>query len=209
MTGTNSISMWIASLKDGDAAAAQRLWDRFSARLRDFAQQRLGRTPRGMADEDDIAQSAFHSMCEGVIAGRFSDVRSRDELWWLLLKLTRQKAVNHRRREGAKKRGGGRVHTETALSTTSADQDSFALDQLIGQDPTPEFLVALEEEHQRLLGLLRDDRLREIAILRIEGYAVADVAGRLGISLRSVERKLQLIREVWILELLPARTGCG
>jgi hypothetical protein len=45
-------------------------------------------------------------------------------------------------------------------------------------------------------GLLRDDRLCEIVIARIEGHAVSEMARPLGISIRFIERMLQLIRHL-------------
>jgi DNA-directed RNA polymerase specialized sigma24 family protein len=54
-----------------------------------------------------------------------------------------------------------------------------------------------------LLGLLRDDVLRQIALLRIEGYQVEEIAATIGISTRSIERKLQLIRRAWARQLSP------
>jgi hypothetical protein len=71
----------------------------------------------------------------------------------------------------------------------------------VSDAPTPEFLVSLEEQHNRLLGLLRDDRLRQIAVFRIEGFTVPEIAVDLCLSTRSIERKLQLIRGVWSQEL--------
>jgi len=67
--------------------------------------------------------------------------------------------------------------------------------------PTPEFLVALDEQRHRLLGLLDRDRLRQSAVFRVERYTVVETAGMLKISTRAVERKLQLIRAAWAKEL--------
>ena len=55
--------------------------------------------------------------------------------------------------------------------------------------------------------MLRNDQLREIAILRIEGYNVAEIAQKLAIGMRAVERKLQLIRKKWKRELLDPDPG--
>ena len=57
--------------------------------------------------------------------------------------------------------------------------------------------MMIEERHQELLKRLRDDTLRQVAQLRMEGFANEEIAGRLTMSLRSVERKLRLIREEW------------
>jgi len=197
MSTNNSISQWIHNLKGRDAEAAQKLWDRYAERLLEQARKRLGSAPKRILDEEDIALSVFHSLCRGAEAGRFEDIKNRDDLWWLLLAITKQKAVDHVRRETALKRGGGRVHTETCLTHDLNGNGEFTLDQLVSEEPTPEFLVSLEEQNELLLARLRDEKLRIIAVSRVEGYTVAEIANDLSISTRSVERKLQLIRSSW------------
>lgn len=201
MHSQSSVSAWIAGLKASEADAAQKIWDHYAIRLVDIARRKLGNAPRGIADEEDIAQSVFRSVCRGAASGRFRDLKTRDDLWWMLLAITRQKVVNHIRRETAQKRGTGRVQSEAALAGIADGSQIFTLDQLVGDEPTPEFLVMLEEQNRRLLSLLRDDLLRRIAICRIEGYTVAEIATVLALSTRSVERKLQLIRSKWAADL--------
>jgi RNA polymerase sigma factor (sigma-70 family) len=201
MSPTSSVTVWIANLKAGQASAAHQLWNRYADRLVDLARRKLGAAPKAVADEEDIAQSVFGSICRGAAAGRFDRLNNRDDLWWILLAVTRRKAVDHIRREASLKRGGGRVRSESGLNRAAFAEGPFALDQLIGCEPTAELLAILEEQHRRLLGMLRDDDLRKIAMLRIEGYTVAEVADMLGISVRSIERKLRLIRNAWSHEL--------
>jgi RNA polymerase sigma factor (sigma-70 family) len=203
MSSEHSVSQWIAALKGREAEAAQKLWKRYSGKLVQIARQKLRKGPRAIADEEDIAQSVFHSVCRGAAAGRFGDVKNRDDLWWLLLAITKQKVVDHIRRESAKKRGERRVKSEAALVSQSQDH-AFSMDSLVGDEPTPEFLVMVNEQSERLLGLLRDDRLRNVAIWRIEGYTVPEIAADLEMSTRSVERKLQLIRRAWAKDLTGA-----
>jgi RNA polymerase sigma factor (sigma-70 family) len=201
MSTAQSISQWLAHLKEGNADAAQRLWERYAMRLVELARRRLKDAPKRVADEEDVAASVFHSLCRGAAAGRFQNVQNRDDLWWLLLAITKQKVADHVRRESAQKRGGLRTHTESRLRGNADDSKGFALDRLISDEPTPEFILMLEEQHARLLGLLRDDRLRQIAIFRIEGFTVPEIAEDLQVSTRSIERKLALIRGVWSKEL--------
>lgn len=196
-----SVSVWIRSLNSGEQDAAQRLWDRYSGSLLDLAKAKLGGLPKSYADEEDIAQNVFVSLCRGAAAGRFGDIKNRDELWWLLLAVTRQQIATHVRHETAKKRGAGRVRTETALAYDGSSNSGFRLDNLIGSDPSPEFVVILSEQHRHLLSLLQGGNLRQVANMRIEGYVVAEIAEKLGISRRAVERKLQIIRAKWADEL--------
>jgi DNA-directed RNA polymerase specialized sigma24 family protein len=196
-TSSQSISYWIAQLKDGDQDAVQQLWDRYAEKLVLVAQQHLRNVPKRFADEEDIASSVFHSLCRGAAAGRFQNIKDRDDLWWLLLAITKQKSVDLMRRETALKRGRGQTQTEADLAVIDAEFGRFSLDQIICDEPTPDFIVMLNEQFEHLLSLLRDDTLRSIAVMRIEGYSMQEVADCLGTALRTIERKTQLIRTRW------------
>ena len=159
-----------------------------------------------MGDEEDVVLSVFGSIWRGAIEGRFTNISNRDELWWLLLGITKRKAVDHIRRETAQKRYL-QTRSDSQRATPAAESDIYSLDDLVSSTPTPEFLVSLEEQYTRLLGLLRDDHMREIVSLRIEGRTIAEIAQRMSIGQRAVERKLQLIREKWKRELVRTETG--
>ena len=58
-----------------------------------------------------------------------------------------------------------------------------------------------DEEHKRLLDALDDDTLRNIAVWKMEGWNGQEIAEKLGLTRRSVERKLERIRELWKVEL--------
>lgn len=201
---TDSISEWLGQLKAGDGDAAQKLWSRYSEALLGIAQQRLARSPCGIADEEDVALSVFDSIFRGAAAGRFDQVSTRDELWWLLLSITKRKAVDHIRREAAQKRHG---KSEVQGGNGVSISEPFSLNDLVSARPTPEFLIALEEQYVWLLSRLRNDQLRRIVVLRIEGYSVAEIAVKISIGLRAVERKLQLIRNQWKSELFDSGRG--
>ena len=67
----------------------------------------------------------------------------------------------------------------------------------MGREPTPEFAAQVAEEYEQLLEQLEDDSLREIAVMRLENYSVAEIGQQLGCSLRTVKRRLAIIRERW------------
>jgi RNA polymerase sigma factor (sigma-70 family) len=203
----DSISEWLGRLKAGEIAVAQNLWNRYSEELLRVAKQRLGSSPQGIGDEENVALSVFGSVFRGVADGRFENILNRDELWWLLLTITKRKTVDHIRRETAQKRHRppdepGRQHGPDPPVSAQ-----ISLEELAGSMPTPDFVVAVEEQYRQLLEMLRNDQLREIAILRIEGYNVAEIAQKLAIGTRAVERKLQLIRAKWKRELLDPDPG--
>ena len=72
---------------------------------------------------------------------------------------------------------------------------------MAGRDPTPAFAAMVTDECRRLLEALGDETLRRIALLRMEGYNDPEIAARLGCSVRTVGRKLDLIRKLWVREV--------
>jgi DNA-directed RNA polymerase specialized sigma24 family protein len=185
MSSEDSVSQWLAQLKDGDALAAQKLWERYFRRLVGLARLKLQGSPRRTADEEDVALSAFASFCEGAEHGRFPQLADRDNLWRLLVVLTVRKARQLLRGEGRKKRGGG-VAPEDAV-----------LEEVVCREPTPEFAAQVADECRRLLGLLGDADLEQVAVAKMEGYSNDEIARRLGCAPRSVSRRLQVIRTLW------------
>jgi DNA-directed RNA polymerase specialized sigma24 family protein len=198
MVPEDSVTFWLDQLQAGDKGAAQPLWERYFARLVGLARQRLLGVRRTAVDEEDVALSAFNSFCLATEQGRFPDVRDRDDLWRLLVVLTDRKAIDQAREQGRLKRGGGRTLNEADMSPDpSADTGIPGLARVADQGPSPAFAAILAEEYQRLLDQLGDEQLRSLAVLKLEGYSNEEIAGRLGCALRTVERKLGLIRGQW------------
>ena len=190
-----SVTHWIDDLKGGEHAATGRLWGRYFDRLARLARERLRAVPRTAADEEDIALSAFDSFFAGVERGRFPRLEDRDDLWGILVTIARRKAADHAERLGRQKRGGGRILDEAALA--GADGQGPGIDEFAGAEPTPEVVAATAEELRRLFGLLPDESLRIIALLKMEGHTNDEIASRRDCALRSVERKLDRIRNLW------------
>jgi hypothetical protein len=112
-----SVTHWIDDLKDGDHAAAHHLWGLYFHRLVGLARVRLGKSPRPAvdADEEDVALSAFHNLCQGAARGRFDRLGDRDDLWRLLVVITARKAADQKKLWSRLKRGEGKVVNASAL----------------------------------------------------------------------------------------------
>jgi DNA-directed RNA polymerase specialized sigma24 family protein len=203
-TADQSVTVWLGQLQARDSAAAQQLWQRYLERLLRLAGRKLGDLPRRVADEEDVVLSAFNDFLRGVEEERFARLDDREDLWQVLVMLTERKAIGLRRRVQAEKRGGGQVRGESVLEGDFAMSSAApGIGQLAGCEPTPQFAAQVQEEYGHLFGLLADDTLRQIARGKLEGYTNAELAARLKLSLRAVERKLQLIRRQWSQELEP------
>jgi DNA-directed RNA polymerase specialized sigma24 family protein len=194
MADTGSVTIWLGRLKAGDRdEAAARLWAAYFRRLVGLARGHLKNRPRGPADEEDVALSAFDSFVRAAEAGRFPRLDDRDDLWQVLLVVTSRKAADAIQAEGRLKRGGGKVIAASA----AADDSSAPGPDAAAADPDPAEAAAMAEGFDRLLAALGDDQLKDIAVAKLEGYSNAEIAGRIGKSVATVERKLKLIRELW------------
>ena len=193
----DSVSQWIDGLKAGEEAAAARLWQRYYRRLLGLARKKLGDSPRRVADEEDVVLSAFQSFCQRVKEGRFPNLRDRDDLWRVIVRITERKAYAQMRDQARKKRGSGLVAGESAFMDCQAASDGAGIDEVAGPEPTPEFAAEMVEAVDRLFNRLDDDELRQIALHKLEGYTNEEIAGKIGRALPTVERRLRLIRERW------------
>jgi DNA-directed RNA polymerase specialized sigma24 family protein len=179
-----AISRWIARLKSGDLEAAQPLWECYFDRLARMARAHL--RPGGDLDAEDIALSAFRSFCQGAERGRFPKLGNRHDLWKLLIFITAQKLGDYCERRNALRRGGDAVH-----------EGGSSLEQVIGNEPSPEFAAMMAEQVRRLLAVLDDATLCDIAVWKMEGFTNEEIAARLGCALKTVSNKLRLIRLKW------------
>jgi DNA-directed RNA polymerase specialized sigma24 family protein len=193
-----SVTRLIGALVGGDTdCAAEQLWQRYFDQLVRLAHARLKAAPRGVADEEDVALSAFDSFCRGAVQGRFPRLGDRGDLWRLLVTITARKAVDHVQSQRCRRRGGGRVIDEARADGMDPEVGRW-LEQVVGREPTPDFVAQVVDECRRLLEGLGDEGLRTVALLRMEGYSNDEIAERLGCGLRSVERKLERIRKRWV-----------
>jgi DNA-directed RNA polymerase specialized sigma24 family protein len=190
----NSVTQWIWALKHGDQAAAQGLWEAYFRRLVGLAAARLRDAPRRIADQEDVALSAFNSFWQGARAGRFPRLDDRNDLWQILVLITVRKAIDLRNYERRPSRGSGRVQSLSLLTREG-------LEAVGGNEPTPELAAQLAEGYENLMNQLGDATLQRVATWKLEGHTDQEIAARLGCVTRTVERKLARIRGIWAKEM--------
>jgi RNA polymerase sigma factor (sigma-70 family) len=194
-----SVTQWISRIRDGGDGVAQRLWERYYGALVRLARAKLKRSPRVAGDEEDVALSAFDSFYRRAGQGQFPQLNDRDDLWKLLITITKGKVNDRIQKAGRLKRGGGHELREADLAAVEGEPTQF--EEVIGSEPTPEFAAMVAEEYQRLLAALPDETHRKIAVWRMEGWKDEEIAEKLGCVRRTVGRKLQVIRNAWNAEV--------
>jgi RNA polymerase sigma factor (sigma-70 family) len=183
MANDAPVSRWLAGVKQGDPLAAEQLWQAYWRRVAGMARKILARGRGG--NSEDVAQSAFRSFFVRARDGRFPRLEDRHDLWNLLAVITVRKAIKHNRRQSQQ---------------PSATAEIELVESQLAREPSPEHVVAMRDEIQRLMGLL-DDTSRVILRSLLAGRTNQEAADECQVSLATIERKRKLIRETWRREL--------
>ncbi len=195
----DDVTKWIRGLAEGDELAVQKIWERYYSQLLSHARRKLG-DRRRVADEEDAVVSAFNSFYQRLNDGHFPRLDDRNDLWKVLITITLRKAGQYLRREDAEKRGGGNVRGESVFARPDTNDGAGGIDGALGSEPTPELAAQVTDECEHLLARLDDDRHRQIVLLKLEGHTDLEIAKRLDCGLRTVQRKLENIRDKWAAE---------
>lgn len=197
MSDNNNVSHWIDLVKGGDSAAANRIWQLYFDRLVRAVRRRVYGQNRAVSDEEDIVLSVFDSFYAAAEEGRFPDLADRDDLWRLLLRMSGRKVIDKRRHDRRQRRGGD------AAVFSLDDDDGDSIIEAIGDEPSPEMVLMMQESVEQFFSHLGVGQLRDLAGAKLEGYSNAELAQRFGCSERTIERRLHLIREKCQQELFP------
>jgi len=188
-----SVTNWLRKLEAGHDQAAQRLWDVFFERLVLLAQHRMRTSQRGIADAEDIALSAFASFCLGVQNQRFPELSDRDGLWKLLVSITLRKWMHIQRDQSRQKRGGDFRQIPQVKDSLDG---LYEIDQIIAREPTPEIAAQVAEQYDSWMQALESEELMRLTQWKLEGFTNNEIAEKCGLTARTIERKLNLIRKI-------------
>ncbi len=138
--------------------AAQCLWDRYFGELLRVARARLPRHFCRASDEEDVAISAaLDSFCPGGNQKAMPAMSACGDLWRMLVLITARKVCAAMKKEGRRKRGGGRARGQATLGPGDED-DGPGLEAVIGREPDPAFVAEFADECDRLLPSSRTRR---------------------------------------------------
>ena len=166
-------------MKDGDQDAAHVLYKRYVQRVFGLVDSRLGAKLRATIDAEDIVQSVFRSMFRGVQAGNY-EVEPGSTLWNLLAVISLTKLRKRAHHQTAQRRNLNRL---VSLQTLA---DGDAID--VSTDDF--FNICIRETMQKLR-----PSDRQILLLRIQGFTLAEISERTSFSCRTIARRLRTSRK--------------
>lgn len=194
-----SVTHWLSLLRAGDPQAPEALWDRYFAQVLRLAHQQLLGLRDRSHDAEDVALSTLNALCQAAQQGRLANVQDRHDLWRLLVTCTLNRARNLRLHENRLKR-------RAELVAETGSRTDAGLGNVPSSEPTPEEAAQLADELRHVMQRLDAEdpthRLREVALLKLEGYTVEEIARRQQCARKTVSLRLSVIRGLWRKELL-------
>jgi RNA polymerase sigma-70 factor (ECF subfamily) len=164
-------------LAAGQEGAADALYRRYAERIRALARARFPDHLTARMDPDDVVQSVFRAFFESARRGLYR-VPDGETLWCLLAVVTLNKV-----RSANEYHQAARRDSRATVSWKVGQSDPVGLDSDLME-------LVVRDVLQQL-----PDSERAAVELRLEGYEVAEIAGRTGRSKRAIERSLQKARE--------------
>jgi RNA polymerase sigma factor (TIGR02999 family) len=175
------VTMLLDRLRDGDPKALDQLVPLIHAELRQIARAQMRNERAGHTLQ---ATALAHEAYLRLVRLENQDWRDRTHFLGVAAAIMRRLLIDHARKHGAARRGGGATHIEL---------DEAAV--LAGTDRSDE-LLALDDALARLAVL--DERQARIVELRFfAGLGVEETAAALGISERTVKREWAVAR-AWL-----------
>lgn len=191
-----SVSACLSALRNQSNEAQEQLCLRYreslAAHARKWVNGRLGR----IADEDDIAQEALWACTVSIRANRSQWVKTRAHWWGFLVTAAHNWALDEHKKLGRKKRGGGLVRGESAFIGLESSAGAGGIDCAPDPEPPLDRRQMAAESFQQLLASLRP-KVRQVALLKRQGFSNREIACRLDIALVTVKRRLNIIRTKW------------
>jgi RNA polymerase sigma factor (sigma-70 family) len=184
-----SVTQLLIQLKDGDLDAAEPICRRYLGDLVRVARGRLQNVSGANEEAEDVVQDALGNFFNGLGAARFRQLDDRSDLWQVLVLLTKRRAIDAYRKQ---RRQAAR--SESELASAGAESGGVLANV---SDAADSFGAEAASTLSDLLDLLPDTTLAAVATGRLDGYTNSELAEQLDVSERTIERKLQLIRDIW------------
>jgi len=194
-----SVTHWLTLLQAGDPSAAGFLWDRYFAQVLQLAHHQLLGLRDRSRDAEDVALSTLNALCHAARQGRLANLHDRHDLWRLLVTCALNRVRNLRLYENRLKRGG-------SLAAETVSLHDPQVTGTVTPEPSPEEAAQLADDLRHLMDRLDVEdpthRLREVALLKLEGYTVEEIARRQKCARKTIALRLSVIRGLWRRELL-------
>ena len=198
----------LRAASSGDSVAYDELWGMFYPKLKAAVRHKVASMPRLANDASDLTSEALQSFFRRAFVDQEFDLNCPNSVWQLLKLITMRHVNDVLKGLKAAKRGGGVVPVSLeslGKSFRPGDAGSDSNNDLGAMVPDvkqsePSDEIEWSDLLDRLLAAIEDTTARQILLLRLEHHSNSEIADRLQISIRTVQRHLKVIAGLWQLE---------
>jgi DNA-directed RNA polymerase specialized sigma24 family protein len=197
---SHSVSAAIRGAVLGEPESMSRISGYFFKPLTRAVEELFRRNGRSaLKGADDIANEAFQSYYKQASTGRDAWVQNRVDLWKLLHTIVYRKVIHQLARERLPTHGGGRVTLFSGLVAPGSDDSVLDFGERAADDhePSPEAHAMVQDAYQQARAAIRDEWVRVVLDLLLEGYSQREIAAKLDIALTTVFRAVEVIRKTF------------
>jgi RNA polymerase sigma factor (sigma-70 family) len=189
----------------GESRAFDEIWRRHHRRMRAIVQGYLRpyrELSRGF-EVDEFVNDVIGKLTEQIPQGEPPAAGECDRFWMLFRTVARQCILEKLRWLSAIKRGGNGVHKTgddgrrpAVLSRSWATAELDDLARIESRDLGPEVVAIMDDVLRRFYELL-DEEQAIVLTHRLALHDIPEIATKMGLSERTISRRLNEIRRVW------------
>lgn len=176
----------IEGLRRGEGQVIREFCEQYGSALERLADRHLAPGLRRRIGPEDVVQSACRTFLRRARAGQFQ-LEDSEALWQLLCAITLAKVREQVRFHRRQRRGIGQ---EQPLVGEADSQAGF---QPVDSGPSPAEAAEFADQYEQVLAGL-DDEERQVLELKLQEHTNDQVAGRLGLSERTVRRLVKRVQ---------------
>jgi RNA polymerase sigma-70 factor (ECF subfamily) len=173
---TEHLDKLLASLNNGDAAAAEQVFHTYEPYLRMLVRRELRAALRLKFDSTDVVQSVWADVLEGLQKGKWH-FENRAHLQAFLIRLARNRFLDFCRKN------------RSALNHETPLNDDSLPSAIVCDMPRPSEVAQRNELWDRILALSPPGH-HELIQLKLEGLSLSEISARTGLHPGSVRRIL-------------------
>lgn len=196
---TGSITRMLRRLPEHDDDVFQKLFQFYFGQLKSLARRQLKRRNANLRvrDDDDLVAEVLTEFLIQGAENELPTLDNREGVLKMLSKRLGQRAVNHVRKDLAKKRGAGLELGESALGEPGEGSGVWGLDNFAAPGPAPDAAALQAEDiqalHARVATILGDPVLMDYFLCWTQGQNWRQMMTTFGVSRPTVFRKLKML----------------
>lgn len=183
---SESLVEFLQRLQPEQLSKANWLFELYFEKLCAVARNRLADLPNPADQAQDVALSVFRTFVRRRKEGQFSRIDGPDGLAKLLITITTRKAISLLRRE--------RLRTGVQIGTGNDSTAAFdILSAVLNSDPTAEDLCVFKDLLEQIP---EANNLRRVVEMRLAECSNQEIADKLDVDVRTVDRKFGQVRKL-------------